>query len=194
MLQQVFHSQKKSLDYEEEKRRRILILSFINNISFDMTWNSRKRTSLIVNHELLSVKKRLGAEKKENFLTLNRHTMEVPKKSNQSIIPNKKKERTVTQRKLPAIKICSGGEKERRFFAQLNIIHFFASFSTSCSFVLRKRISFHGSLKRGIKKIKYLSFCVKINSMELQQQQQLDLTIFHFRLFMNSVARVQYRS
>lgn len=91
MLQQVFHSQKKSLDYEEEKRRRILILSFINNISFDMTWNSRKRTSLIVNHELLSVKKRLGAEKKENFLTLNRHTMEVPKKSNQSIIPNKKR-------------------------------------------------------------------------------------------------------
>lgn len=38
-------------------------------------------------------------------------------------------------------------------------IEYYSFFSLRSSFVLRKRISFHDSLKRGIKKIKYLSLC-----------------------------------
>lgn len=137
-----------------------------------------------------SLSSRHWAEKKENFLTLNRHTMEVPKKSNQSIIPAKKSEQLRKENYLQSRFALEVKKKGDFLHNWILFIFCFDLFLFFLSFVLRKRISFHGSLKRGIKKIKYLSFCAEISSME---QQQLNLTIFHFRLFMNSVARVQYR-
>lgn len=56
-------------------------LSFINNVS---TWHETARKSLLIVRVLKAKEK-----KRENFLTLNRRTMEVPKKSNQSIISTK---------------------------------------------------------------------------------------------------------
>lgn len=140
------------------KRRTLvqrLILSFINN---DMTWNSRK-TSLIVKflwkEKLSDIKSSHNGSSKE-IKSINNLWQQKAKSSEQL-----RKENYLQSR------FARPKEKKGDFFAQLNIIQFFVfifsfsspSSSSAASIVLRKRISFHDSLKRGIKKIKYLSFC-----------------------------------
>lgn len=121
----------------------------VSSITFDMTWNSKKKSFNCLGSERKGEEERKLSDIKSSH---NGSSKEIKS------INNLHKKRTVTQRKLPAIKIYFQGEwKERRFFAQLNIIRFFGA-PDLFSFVLRKRISFQDSLKRGIKKIKYLSF------------------------------------
>lgn len=151
---------------------------WVSSITSPSTWRgTAEETSLIVS---LGIRERKLSDIKSSH---NGSSKEIKSINNSQ---QHKKERTVTQRKLPAIKISSG-EKKGDFLHNW-ILFIFCCFDL-LSGALRKRISFHDFLKRGIKKIKYLSFCARQQS----PMQLLNLTIFHFRLFMNSVARVRYR-
>lgn len=90
-------------------------LSFINNVRHDM--QQQEKVFLIV-------RRSEGRGEEERKLSDIKSSHNGSSKEIKSI-NNLHKKRTVTQRKLPAIKIYFRGEwKERRFFAQLNIIRF----------------------------------------------------------------------
>lgn len=92
---------------------------WVSSITFDMTWNSKKKFFNCSSFE--------GKGEEEEKLSDIKSSHNGSSKEIKSI-NNLHKKRTVTQRKLPAIKIYSRGEwKERRFFAQLNIIRFFCA-------------------------------------------------------------------
>lgn len=92
---------------------------WVSSITFDMTWNSKKKSFNCSSFE--------GKEEEERKLSDIKSSHNGSSKEIKSI-NNLHKKRTVTQRKLPAIKIYFRGEwNERRFFAQLNIFRFFGA-------------------------------------------------------------------
>lgn len=108
------------------------------------------------------------------------------------------------KKELPAIKItfflC---RKNEIFFAQLN--KFISKERKMMMMKKKKRISFHNSLKEGFgsRKTYLIQWQGKSNifyfislSNQRQHQQQLDLIIFHFRLFnkFSSTRRPRYIS